>query len=238
MPVDRAAPARLTPVLTRLIEDSVKFHTTQYLDLVYASLKAKNSSQIENVPVATLLRLQSHLLDTLQHTDNHKYDSSMQCLAVLALLCKSGPEFIEKPTEEFLGTKTSKPAGDNNESKHDYFTTKALKTLDFIVLKVIVALSESGKAMDVEFAVDVISVIDVQVRATWLQKKSSTVRKLCEKASRSEVEQQLRYSVCSVRPDRVEQEVLTLVICRDWNSLLGSLATKHCLERQLVVSLS
>ena len=145
---------------------------------------------------ATILEdLEQRLLGSLRSSDLNGDDSSMQRLAILALLIKS------KPQESGDEGNASHPRSGGRFSSlhfvatHEYFDGKALKILDFAVLNLIMAFSDRERARNIKYVLQVIEAVQLGVRRIWLQKKAPTLRKVCEKVLRPAAASDLRYVV-------------------------------------------
>ena len=190
MPLNLAAPASLSRFVESLIKNAICTGSAEFINLVYELLLAGIGSFPSRVATSLFAGLQQNLLGFLKHSD----DTSMQCLGILAQIQGGSWCDIDLRTKPSPG---EDPQVTSNLlfPKHDYFTTKAHKTLDFVVLKVIVALSEDEKAKDVEFANIIMKAIPPNIRINWLERKSATARKVCEKSLRLELDPQIRLSV-------------------------------------------
>lgn len=174
-----------------LIEDAVRTGSAESLDLVYALLGGGLASHCVNIATALLVDLQKLLLRQLKGSD----DTSMKYLAILALLTSNAMPIAElAPATLSAPVEAAKVFG-NSVQGHDYFAKKAAKTLDYVVLRVILAFSQEDRAKDVQYANDILRAIHSDLRNDWLEKKSATVRKLYEKVLRPSLDPRTRFAV-------------------------------------------
>lgn len=180
-------PASLSRFIASLTKKAVCTGSAESLDLIYILLKAGSGSSSARLAISPLADLQQQLLEYLRRSD----DTILQYLGFLALIqeeLRRNAELAIKPAPG----EDPEDAVNKSFPKHDYFTKKAHKTLDFVVLKVIVAFSEDDKAADVKVAIDVMNAIRATMRSSWLEKKPATVRKVCEKVRRPGLDPQTK----------------------------------------------
>ena len=110
----------------------------------------------------------------------------MQRLAILALLIKAKPQESGDKSNASHTRSGGRLSISRFVATHEYFNGKALKILDFAVLNLIMAFSDRDRAQNINYVLQVIEAVQLEVRQTWLQKKAPTLRKVCEKVLRPE----------------------------------------------------
>ena len=86
---------------------------------------------------------------------------------------------------------------------HFFGAKRGLKTLDLVVLRVILACSTSCQSLmadqaaeSIRLGIDICATVEGSQRETWIQTNSSKIAKLCEKVTRDNTEPEVQMLVC------------------------------------------
>lgn len=131
--------------------------------------------------------LQLELTKTLRNLDDHM--GNLLCLATFAHLVKADQQ--RGPRASWL-----------ENIQHFFGPKRGVKTLDLVVLRVILACSahcnglNSGEAAEsVRLAVEICDRVDPERKQAWIAGNSSKIAKLCEKVSREGIGQEVQMMV-------------------------------------------
>ena len=143
---------------------------------------------LSEVPCETMSTFQTELTKTLRNLDDHM--GNLLCLATFARMANAsiqhGPQ---------------KPSWLEN-IQHFFGPKRGLKTLDLVVLRVILACSASsrglsaGKAAEsIRLAIEVCDSVDVDRKKAWIAANLSKITNLREKVTRDEIDQEVQLMV-------------------------------------------
>lgn len=169
--------------------DNPREETISPLYMVMIGLQ--NSPQILNeVPAETMTNFQTELTKILRSLDDHM--GNLLCLATFARIVK---------TDIKHGPKTPPPSWLGN-IQHFFGPKRGLKTLDLVVLRVILACSanygslDAGKAAEsVRLAIEICDVLELDRKQAWMAGNSSKIAKLCKKVTRDGIDQEVQMMV-------------------------------------------
>ena len=148
-----------------------------------------SSSILDTVPSETMAMLQMEFTNTLRNLDGHM--DNLLCLASFARIASStgssarGPPPWLQKIREFFGPK------------------RALKTLELVVLRVILACSASCNGLQVDqaaesvrLAIEICETVEPEQRDKWTASNSAKIAKLREKVSRDNINPRVQVMVC------------------------------------------
>lgn len=137
------------------------------------------------VPSEIMSNLQVELTKTLRNLDDHT--GNLLCLATFAQIASSKLAQMNSNKEQF-------PSWLQNV-KYFFGPKRGLKTLDLVVLRVILACSASCNNLTAEqaresvrLAIEICDVLEPGQRASWIAANSIKIAKLCEKVTRSGID--------------------------------------------------
>ena len=154
---------------------------------------------LNEMPSETMSNLQVELTKALRNLDDHM--GNLLCLAIFARITKAEIQHGPKPPAWL-------------ESIHHFFGPKrGLKTLDLVVLRVILACSASctslgpGKAAEsIRLAIEICNNVDPDRKHAWVESNSPKIKKLCEKVIRDDIDPKVQMMV---RLTGIEQLMVT-----------------------------
>lgn len=167
------------------------------------------------MPTDLLIGLQEHLLKILRALDAADHSANLLCLAILAKIASTELtplETLERPlwSDKILSPDTS-PSNEQipglvvscSPAKHFFTAKRASKTLDLVVLKVILACSGSCSLPSSEIieslkiSEEIVNAVGKDEKRIWMSKNSIKCRKLHEKILRPEIDAGVRCAVSS-----------------------------------------
>ena len=196
-PLQTSLPGSFPLLLERSINRAINEISTDSMRIVHKLLSALESPSLDCLSYELVARLQDRILQHLQVFEPENNLIHLLCLAVLARL--------SRPTG-FNGAQHSMQAAQS------FFTSqRAQKTLDLVVLSVIYISSKSStltaksdlEALQLSF--EITDTIQLQSRRLWISKDMSKAKKLYEKATRNELDAEVRCAafdvICSLLGD-------------------------------------
>ncbi|KAE8354243.1 hypothetical protein BDV28DRAFT_131334 [Aspergillus coremiiformis] len=192
LPADFVTPARLAPFLMKLIGTTGDNPCAERILPIYKIMTGLQASPrvLHGIPLEIMSSLQMELTKTLRNLDDHM--GNLLCLATFARIAYShkvhtGNECVQQV-----------PAWLQN-IRHFFDAKRGLKTLDLVVLRVILACSTSCKTLVADQAVESIK-LGIEICATvqetqknsWIQANPSKIAKLCEKVTRENIDPEVQ----------------------------------------------
>jgi hypothetical protein len=199
--------------LTTLLRKAIHTPTTGNIRLVYDAVSGPKSELLNMMHPDLLIELQEHLLEILRALEAADHSANLLCLAILAKLASAdltNLESLERPLGSDVSPPDASPSNEPNpapvlscSSARHFFTAKrASKTLDLVVLKVILAcsrscsLSSSEIIQSLELSEVIVDAVDKEAKRTWILKNSIKSRKLLDKILRQDIDIGIRCAVC------------------------------------------
>ena len=153
-----------------------------------------SSSILDAVPLETMDTFQSELTNTLRNLDDHM--GNLLCLATFARIASPKKQCIISPRESLQPLWLQRI--------QDFFGPKrALKTLELVVLRVILACSASYSnlqtdqaAESVRLAIEICESVEPEQRKMWIASNPSKIAKLREKVCRDGISPEVQFMVC------------------------------------------
>ena len=145
------------------------------------------------VPSEVMLSLQVEFTETLRNLDDHM--GNLMCLATFARIAStrktnSHPKHGPEPPSWLVSI------------QHFFGPKRGLKTLDLVVLRVILAcssncnnLTTSQAADSIRLAICIANAIKPEQKQAWLSFNASKISKLCEKVSRDGLDREIQMMV-------------------------------------------
>ncbi|KAL4906854.1 hypothetical protein BDW74DRAFT_189963 [Aspergillus multicolor] len=191
LPCDITTPATLAVFVTQIIErmkvnPCVK--TIRPLHTISSCLQA--SGTLSELPHEVMSCFQTELTNTLRNVEDHM--GNLLCLATFARLVIS-----QSGCSEAEGTVNNQPW--LQSMRHFFGPKRGLKTLDLVVLRVILACSTScgnltieESAESIRLAISIFESVDKKQRERWIEGNSAKVAKLMEKVTRNGIDHRVR----------------------------------------------
>ncbi|MCJ1435717.1 hypothetical protein MMC27_005092 [Xylographa pallens] len=198
LPADYPVPAALPAFVLQVLEEAVRSPSAATLELLYTVLKSVGSDFLQILPPRKSTHLQDQLIKLLRNFNDHKVN--LLCLAIFASLYSNQP--VSSVCEEHLSLQDSQALKADGRSEDVcsaarlFFTVKAQKTLELVVLRSIMLCSSSITPSDaissLMLAREILDTVDAIERSNWVQKNILKIRKLQEKVRNPDID-------CTVR---------------------------------------
>lgn len=200
-------------LLEKLLHKAIQNPTAAHLQSIYAIVSGSRHDLLKLVSPDLFIRLQEHLLDILRVLEAEEHSANLLCLAILGKLVSTETTHLKASEQHILSEQIISPGtSPSNEPNRtfpvscspakQFFTAKrACKTLDLVVLKVILAcsrgcfLSPSEVIESLQISKEIVDIIGKDETRTWLSKNSSKSRKLYEKILRPDIDVGVRCAV-------------------------------------------
>lgn len=179
-------PARLAPFIMKLVHQMVQHPCADTIRPLY-QVVGSSSSLLDAVPEETMAGFQTECTKTLRNLDDHM--GSLLCLATFARIASARRQV--DPLPAWL-----------QNVRHFFGPKRGTKTLDLVVLRVVLACSASCNGLStadtvesVRLAVEVCDSVEPEQRESWLRSNAARIAKLCEKVSRDGIDPELQMMV-------------------------------------------
>ncbi|KAJ5766847.1 uncharacterized protein N7511_004463 [Penicillium nucicola] len=195
LPADVVPPARIGPFITKLVgmmSDNPGIETIKPLYTIMKGLQG-SPKVLDDIPSEVMSNLQVEFTKILRNFDDHM--GNLLCLGTFAQIALAQP-----------------PSSQNQHGSEsiswllnikDFFGPKrGLKTLDLVVLRVILAcssscsLSPSQAAESIKLAIYIADVVQSDQKHSWMASNSSKLAKLCNKAGTDGLDDNIRTMAC------------------------------------------
>ncbi|KAI9039174.1 uncharacterized protein KD926_009924 [Aspergillus affinis] len=180
-------PARLASFITHLITSIGENPCAETILPLYQLMTGLRTTPrvLLEVPSEIISNLQVELTNTLRNLDDHT--GNLLCLATFAQIASSNiPQMNNSPEQ--------RPSWLQNV-KHFFGSKRGLKTLDLVVLRVILTCSASCNGLTAEqatesirLAIEICDIVEPEQRESWIGANSTKIAKLCEKVTRSGID--------------------------------------------------
>ena len=163
---------------------------------------------LDILPLEIVFRFQSQLIKILKGLEVEDHSANIICLAVLANLASLEIADSTELDRSYMPDATSSrnqdvpQSGDRYQPARQFFTAKrASKTLDLVVLKVILACSKNcllGLDEIVEslkLSTEIIDAVPLSERSCWIERNAAKVKKLSEKILRHNLDSEVACAV-------------------------------------------
>ncbi|ODM18484.1 hypothetical protein SI65_06355 [Aspergillus cristatus] len=184
LPSGFTAPARLAGLITKLVHHMAKCPNADTIRPINKLLTGLQTSPgtLYDIPAETMSTLQGELLKTLRNMDDHM--GNLLCLSTFA--CITSSQKLDYEHEH-----GPQPPSWLHNVRHFFGPKRGLKTLDLVVLRVILAcsancnnLTPSEAAESVRLAIAVCDTVEPEQKQVWISGNASKIAKLCEKVTR------------------------------------------------------
>lgn len=196
-----------------------------------------SSRILSEVPTEVMSNLQLEFTKTLRNLDDHM--GNLLCLAAFARVASAR-------TDSTYNQHGPEPPSWLLNIQHFFGSKRGLKTLDLVVLRVILAcsancnnLTPSKASKSIRLAICIADAVDPVQKEAWIAANSSKIAKLCEKVSRDCLDREIQVmgvafllSLCSVTslPAQIRDLGLRILVSKDSQSALSNMAP-HVVSR-------
>lgn len=175
-----------------MMSDSPCIETISPLYKIMKGLQ-RSPKVLDDIPSEVMSNLQVEFTKTLRNFDDHM--GNLLCLATFAQIALARPP----PSHNQHGSEAPSWLLNIN---HFFGPKRGLKTLDLVVLRVILAcssscnLAPSQAAESIKLAIYIADATQPDQKQAWMASNSSKLAKLCEKAGRDGLDNEIRTMVC------------------------------------------
>ncbi|RAK92581.1 hypothetical protein BO79DRAFT_284836 [Aspergillus costaricaensis CBS 115574] len=188
LPPEFIIPARLTQFMEKMIRTMGEDPRAEnILPLNQISNGIKRSPRLlEEIPSEVMASLQVELTKTLRNLSDHM--GNLLCLATFARMASLEDSATEEGCVRFVPSWLQ-------SVNHFFGPKRGLKTLDLVVLRVILACSDSCSDLTVDkaaesirLAIEICDRVEPEQRESWVKANGSKIAKLREKITRSGID--------------------------------------------------
>ena len=207
-PLQVPIPSTVASFLQRLLERAVQAPTAENVRPIYLTLSGVGFNFLEILPLEIVARFQSQLIKILKDLEVEDYSANLICLAVLANVASLDIVDSTKLDGSCMPDATSSKnqdvpqPSDRYQPARQFFTAKrASKTLDLVVLKVILSCSKNcSLGLDdivesLKLSTEIIDAVSSSERSCWMERNVTKVKKLYEKILRHDLDGEVAYTV-------------------------------------------
>lgn len=175
-----------------MMSDSPCIETISPLYTVMKGLQG-SPKVLDDIPSEVMSNLQVEFTKTLRNFDDHM--GNLLCLGTFAQIA------LARPPSSQNQHGSEAPSWLLNIN-HFFGPKRGLKTLDLVVLRVILTCSSSCNlalsqaAESIKLAIYIADAIQPDQKQAWMASNSSKLAKLCEKAGRDGLDNEIRTMVC------------------------------------------
>ncbi|KAJ5118887.1 hypothetical protein N7448_010594 [Penicillium atrosanguineum] len=231
LPPGVVAPARLASFITKLVHVMAGKPCTETLAPLHSLMNSLQTSPriLDEVPSEVMSNLQSEFTKTLRNLDDHM--GNLLCLATFARIASNQKSHGHNQHG-------SEPPSWLLNIKHFFGAKRGLKTLDLVVLRVILAcssncnLAPSQIAESIGLAICVLDAVELEQKYAWVSSNSSKIAKLCEKVARDGLDRETQVMgmtfLLSLRPvaalpSQIRDLGLRMLVSSDSRGALGNM---------------
>ncbi|KAJ5692366.1 hypothetical protein N7462_001789 [Penicillium macrosclerotiorum] len=231
LPAGFMPPFRLAQFITRLVSAMASVPCSETIAPLHSLMTGLQGSPnfLKEVPTEVMSNLQFELTNTLRNLDDH-----MGNLLGLATFARIASIYNQQPRNN----KSESPSW-LLSIRHFFGAKRGLKTLDLVVLRVILACSSNSNnltiskaAESIRLAILIADAIDPDQKAAWILNSTSKIAKLSEKVSREGLSREIQlmgivflisiHSLTSL-PLKIRDLGLRLLISKDSRAILSTM---------------
>ncbi|KAJ6111937.1 hypothetical protein N7523_007998 [Penicillium sp. IBT 18751x] len=238
LPSNVVAPARLASFITKLIHVMARKPCAKTLAPLHSLMNTLQTSPriLDEIPSEVMSNLQTELTKTLRNIDDHM--GNLLCLATFARIASN------QKSHRHIQHGLEPPSWLLN-IQHFFGAKRGLKTLDLVVLRVILACSSncnlppSQAAESIRLAICVSDAVELEQKDAWVLNNSSKIAKLCEKVAKDGLDREsqvmgvtflLSLLPVAALPSNIRDLGLRLLVSSDSRGALESLSP-HLVSR-------
>ena len=215
LPAGIGTPSTLLPFFSRLLDAAIESPSAVTIKPVYSLLTCRQSTLIELLPSKTLRNFQERLLQVLKRADEQSVN--LLCLGVFARLAAGRRSRTITGNGGFAATDVDASSTATGLEPIDQFFNekRAFKTIQLVVLRVILACSESSKVSvkdgleTLALAIEISDAVETVTKMSWLVANQATMQKLYEKICRPALPAELQSLVRLISRVHVDQLLST-----------------------------
>ncbi|KAJ5885148.1 hypothetical protein N7495_009658 [Penicillium taxi] len=239
LPAEFVPPARITSFITYLVSSMAKDPCADTIMPLHRLMTSLQGSILNDVPDEVMSSLQLEFTKTLRNVDDQM--GNLLCLATFArIAATSQNQHGSKPRPWLLNI------------QHFFGSKRGVKTLDLVVLRVILACSSnynnlipSQAAESIRLAICIADAVEPTQKNAWLSSNVAKISKLCDKVATDGLDQEIQmmgvaFLLClcpgADLPPYVRKLGLHVLVSKGSKGALG--AMPHYLIPRLVGSLA
>lgn len=204
-------PAAVAPFLQKILEKAVQAPSAENIRPIHSILSGVGYGFLDILPLETVNRFQLQLIQILKGLEVEEHSANLICLAILANLA------ARKITDSTASDASSPPdatstrnqdvfeLNDRYHAARLFFTFKrATKTLDLVVLKVILSCSKvcslrHDEVMEsLKLSEEIVDAVSSGERSSWMDRNAAKVKKLSDKIVHHDLDRDTKCAVSSV----------------------------------------
>ena len=214
LPDDVPPPALLRPFLQRLLDFVIERPSSSTIRALYQTIKGIGIQSFEILPARTIVDLQNILLELLTQLDDHC--ANLLCLAIFAIFHQASKSPLSSEgIAPSAVARTSRGGGtasndDRYHAAHQLFTKRAAKTLNLVVVRVIVS-SSSTTDLDrsqiierMDLSKSILEAVDDDEKNLWVQKNATKIHKLQERVTQQNIDLFVRVKTFEMLPSLLD----------------------------------
>ena len=204
-------PAAIALFLQTLLERGVQAPTAESIRPIYSILSGVGFNFLDVLPLDIVNRFQSQLIKILKSLEVEDHSANLICLAILANIALREITNSTASDGSSMADATSSRNQDVTHSMERYqparqfFTAKrASKTLDLVVLKVILSCSRNCSLRldevieSLKLSEEITNAVLSSERRSWMGKNTAKIKKLSEKVLRHDIDSEVKCAVSLV----------------------------------------
>ncbi|OJJ43467.1 hypothetical protein ASPZODRAFT_161688 [Penicilliopsis zonata CBS 506.65] len=232
LPSELVLPASLSSYILKLVEQMSRDPCMETILPVYQlfhGLKTSPST-LRSLSSQTMSTIQVEFTKTLRNIDDHM--GNLLCLATFSHIVSAT---LRAPVNKEHGSIAASPLCSHwlQQLRHFFGPKRALKTLDLVVLRVILAcsascngLTTSQAAESIRLAIEICDAVEPEQKAAWVTGNGLKIAKLCAKVTRDDINPEIQmmglvFTVFLLPPcstpqgiSRLAQQILVQKDCR------------------------
>lgn len=240
-PLETALPAAYPAFLQKILERAILCLSPATIRPIYQITSSLGDGKLDDIPQDLLSRLQESLLAVLRNVEVQENAVSLYSLAVLARIATHAGSSLTRQSTVSTSISSQIPL----QPALQFFNKRVHKTLDLVVLKVILYCSRScmlqpSEATDnLQLCLDTLEAIAPEAKVVWLAQNGAKAKKLCEKVLRPDIVNEVQWVALgclitlldgSVGELEIVSVIEKSISCLDVNSI-SSKAASRCLGR-------
>ncbi|KAJ5930443.1 hypothetical protein N7466_005936 [Penicillium verhagenii] len=191
-PVGVVPPARLANLITSLVSTMASNPSAQTTAPLHSLMKGLQGCSLlqHEVPTEVMSNLQVEFTKTLRNLDDHM--GNLLCLATFSRIAST-------PNNDLTNKHGPEVPPWLLNIRHFFGPKRGMKTLDLVVLRVILACSSNCNnltppqaADSIRLAISIADAIEPEQKQTWISGNSSKIAKLCEKVARDGLDREIQ----------------------------------------------
>ena len=198
-------PATVASFLQELLQRAVQSPLAENIRPIYSILSGVGFNVLDVLPLEVVDRFQSQLLKILKSLEAEDHSANLICLAILANVASRDNTDSMTPRVSAMPDHTSSSNEDVAEIRDRYHTARqfftakrASKTLDLVVLKVILSCSRNcslrvdGVLESLKLSEEIVDAVPSRERSAWVKSNAAKVKKLSEKILRPDIDKEVK----------------------------------------------